>query len=52
MQFGFFRGASLRDPDALLEGKRRYVRHVKLWRAAGIDEDALAGLLRDAVERT
>lgn len=47
VQFGFFAGASLDDADGLLEGKGKFVRHVKL-RAAPTDTRHLAALLRQA----
>lgn len=49
VQFGFFRGAQLDDPQQLLEGKGQYVRHIKLRRAKDLDEAAFAALLRQAV---
>lgn len=48
VQFGFFNGASLRDPKGLLEGKGRYVRHIKVRTRSAIDERAFAALLRQA----
>jgi hypothetical protein len=48
VQFGFFRGSSLKDPKGLLEGKGRYVRHAKVRKPSGIDERSLAALLRQA----
>jgi hypothetical protein len=48
VQFGFFRGSSLSDPGALLEGKGKYVRHTKVREPSGIDEPAFAALLRQA----
>lgn len=48
VQFGFFRGASLKDPKGLLEGKGQYVRHIKVRAPSGIDERAFAALLRQA----
>ena len=48
VQFGFFRGAMLDDPRALLTGKGACVRHIKVRRAADIDERAFAALLRQA----
>lgn len=49
VQFGFFAGAQLDDPRGLLEGRAKFVRHVKLRSAGDIDADALAALLRQAV---
>lgn len=48
VQFGFFRGAKLKDPKGLLRGKGAYVRHVRLAKTAGIDEKALHALLKQA----
>ena len=48
MQFGFFHGASLKDPNGLLEGKGQYVRHTKVRDPARIDERSLAALLEQA----
>lgn len=48
VQFGFFRGSSLSDPKGLLEGKGRYVRHVKVRDTSEIDERSFAALLRQA----
>ncbi len=45
---GFFRGAELADPEGLLEGTGRFMRHVKLSPTEGIDERALRGLIRTA----
>jgi len=49
VQFGFIRGAALRDPRGLLEGDGQYVRHIKVRRLADIDENAFAALLRQAI---
>ena len=48
VQFGFFYGSSLRDPNGLLEGKGRYVRHTKVHDVSNIDRRAFAALLRQA----
>ena len=48
VQFGFFRGSSLKDPRGLLEGKGMYVRHTKVSAPSGIDERAFAALLKQA----
>lgn len=49
VHFGFVRGASLRDPKRLLQGKGQYVRHVKVRKVADIDREAFGALLRQAV---
>ncbi len=45
---GFFRGAELADPDGLLEGNGRFMRHVKLGPGRRVDDAALKRLLRVA----
>jgi len=50
VQFGFFAGASLKDPKKLLQGKGEYVRHVKVAKRSDIDEAALRALLRQAAK--
>lgn len=45
---GFFRGAELEDPDGLLEGKGRFMRHVKLRPGQLADEAALRRLIEAA----
>ena len=51
VQFGFFRGASLVDPERLLQGKGAYVRHVKVRQPADIDAAAFSALLRQAARK-
>jgi hypothetical protein len=51
VQFGFFQGASLKDPNGLLEGKGKYVRHIKVRHPSEIDERTFAALLRHAASR-
>ncbi|MDP1858909.1 MAG: DUF1801 domain-containing protein [Gemmatimonadaceae bacterium] len=48
VQFGFFFGSSLKDPKGLLEGKGKYVRHIKVRSRNAIDESAFAALLQQA----
>ena len=48
VQFGFFRGAALKDPKGLLHGADKFVRHVKLAKRSDLDERALGALLRQA----
>jgi len=50
VQFGFFRGAQLRDPKSLLEGKGQYVRHIKVHAASDIEPRAFAALLKQAAK--
>jgi hypothetical protein len=46
--FGFMRGAKLRDPEKLLEGTGKYLRHVKLRSAADVRQPGVRGLLKRA----
>ncbi|MEZ4868260.1 MAG: DUF1801 domain-containing protein [Caldilineaceae bacterium] len=45
---GFFRGADLADPDGLLEGTGKFMRHVKLRPQDEIDAKALVKLIEAA----
>jgi hypothetical protein len=45
---GFFRGAEIADPDGLLEGTGRFMRHVKLGPGRDVDAAALAKLIETA----
>ena len=49
VQFGFIRGASLRDPRGLLLGNGQYVRYIRVRSVADIDRAAFAALLGQAV---
>lgn len=45
---GFFRGAELDDPDGLLEGAGKFMRHVKLRPDREVDGEALQKLIETA----
>lgn len=45
---GFYHGAELPDPEKLLEGRGRQMRHVKLRPGQEADEPALEALIRAA----
>ncbi len=45
---GFFRGAELSDPNGLLEGTGKFMRHVKLRPEGDIDATALLKLINTA----
>lgn len=47
---GFFLGARLEDPNGLLEGTGRYMRHVKLRPDVPVDEAALRRLVQAACD--
>jgi hypothetical protein len=52
VQFGFFYGASLDDPQALLHGAGKYVRHIKLRKPTDLQATALRALLKQALAKT
>ena len=45
---GFFRGAEIADPEGLLEGTCRFMRHVKLKPGSDVDSSALKRLIDTA----
>ena len=45
---GFFRGAEIADPQFLLEGTGRFMRHVKLSPGRDVDAGALMALIETA----
>jgi hypothetical protein len=45
---GFFRGAEIADPDRLLEGTGKFMRHVKLSPTRDVDAAALSRLIATA----
>ena len=51
VQFGFFNGSALEDPQGLLNGAGKFVRHVKVRKRSDIDEQPFGALLRQAVRR-
>jgi hypothetical protein len=50
VNFGFWRGADLKDPLGLLQGSGEKMRHVKLSNPDEIDAAALADFVKQAVE--
>ena len=45
---GFFRGAEIADPDGLLEGTGKFMRHVKLMPGRYVNDQALIKLIQTA----
>jgi hypothetical protein len=45
---GFFRGAEIADPERLLEGTGKFMRHVKLRSERDVDATALMNLIETA----
>lgn len=48
VNIGFFRGAEIEDPESLLEGAGKFMRHVKLSPERDVDADALTKLINTA----
>jgi hypothetical protein len=49
INLGFYHGASLPDPEGLLEGTAKGLRHVKLRDVAAAKDAAIVALLREAI---
>jgi hypothetical protein len=49
VQLGFYGGAALRDPEGLLRGSGKYVRHVRVTSTRGIPRQAVAALLEQVL---
>jgi hypothetical protein len=50
VNFGFWRGVDLDDPQGLLSGDGEKMRHVKLASLEDIDEEQFSAFVRQAVE--
>jgi hypothetical protein len=48
VNIGFFQGAELDDPNNLLEGDGKFMRHVKLMPESQVDSSALTALIQVA----
>ena len=48
VNLGFYQGAGLEDPDALLEGTGARMRHVKLRSPEDVDDPAVRALIQRA----
>lgn len=46
IQFGFYNGSSLKDPDKRLVGSGKYVRHIKVHSAKEIDTEAFTDFIQ------
>lgn len=49
VQFGFYAGSKLKDPDGLLVGSGKHVRHVKVSTTRGIPREALVAFLEQLI---
>lgn len=50
VKLGFFRGGDLRDPEGLLEGTGKKMRHIKVRGLGDIRGEAFASLVREAAD--
>ena len=48
VNLGFFQGAELPDPCGLLQGRGKFMRHVKLGTGPAVDEEAVRALIAAA----
>lgn len=48
VNIGFLYGATLPDPEGILKGEGKQMRHVQIKNAEELDSDALAAVLRSA----
>jgi hypothetical protein len=46
VHFGFFAGSTLEDPESLLVGRGKYVRHVKVFTTTDLPTEGLVALLK------
>jgi len=46
VQFGFYEGSSLEDPDRFLVGSGKYVRHVKVYAPEDVPREALVAFIQ------
>lgn len=50
VNFGFWRGVDLKDPNRRLEGTGEKMRHVKIKQLSDVDEKAFAAFVKQAVQ--
>jgi hypothetical protein len=50
VNFGFWRGVDIEDPQGLLQGSGDKMRHVKLTGVSDIDDEVFADFIRQAVQ--
>ena len=49
IQLGFYRGSQLKDPNNLLQGTGKFVKHVKIASVADIDRAAFEKLIKQVL---
>lgn len=50
VQLGFYAGSKLKDPEKLLVGNGKYVRHVKVYDSKDINEPAFMAFIKQVVK--
>ena len=50
INFGFWRGVDLKDPEGVLQGSGEKMRHLKLSRLEDVDPELFSEFIRQAVE--
>ncbi len=50
VNLGFYHGASIADPDSLLEGTGKKLRHIKVRNVDAVDKAAVRSLIQAAIE--
>ena len=49
VQFGFYAGSKLKDPEGLLADRGKHVRHVKVFADSNIQEEAFENLIKQVL---
>jgi len=49
IQFGFYIGSQLRDPQEILQGNGKFVRHIKIFSNEDIDKKVFKNLIKQVV---
>jgi hypothetical protein len=49
IQLGFYAGSQLNDPQKLLQGNGKFVKHVKVFSSGDIDNKAFESLIRQLI---
>jgi len=49
IQLGFYTGSQLKDPQKLLQGTGKYVKHIKIFTSKDIDRKAFEKLIKQVV---
>ena len=50
LNLGFYKGTLLSDPDSLLKGTGKFIRHIPIKSMADLQNDAIENMIRQAIE--